>query len=256
MISCRDSSPARLTSRRSIHIFRPGGDGSVIIPIPGSCRAPQNANPTMTLNAKKRAERPVASVRQPYGPRADNRRDAVLAAAARLFANAGYAGTSMRDIAAEAGMLGGSVYYHFKTKADLLLEAHQLGITRYASALAKTLEEYATADPWQRFGAACRIHLQCIHDSDDYSRLVRADFTRQYPLEVHAALIAQRDAYERVIVRLVSELPLKKSVDRRVFRLTAMGALNSSRYWYRPGQKSPARIAEEIVEMLKFGVAA
>ena len=40
-------------------------------------------------------------------PRADNRLPLVLDAAARLFREKGYATTSMRDIAAAAGMLPG-----------------------------------------------------------------------------------------------------------------------------------------------------
>ena len=46
-------------------------------------------------------------------PRGNNRRAAVLDAAAYRFRRQGYAATTMRDIAADAGMLAGSLYYHF-----------------------------------------------------------------------------------------------------------------------------------------------
>ncbi len=46
-------------------------------------------------------------------------RGKILHAAAALFANQGYTGTSMDDIAAAAGVSKGSIFYHFATKEEL-----------------------------------------------------------------------------------------------------------------------------------------
>jgi len=64
----------------------------------------------------------------PRAPRADNRLSVVLDAAARLFAQRGYAATSMRDIAQAAAMLPGSLYYHFAAKEDLLAAVYEAGV--------------------------------------------------------------------------------------------------------------------------------
>ena len=50
--------------------------------------------------------------------RRDNRRERILDAAAHCFSRAGYEGTSVRDIATAAGILPGSMYYHFASKED------------------------------------------------------------------------------------------------------------------------------------------
>jgi AcrR family transcriptional regulator len=50
-------------------------------------------------------------------------RDAILGAARRLFAEHGYVGTSMRAIAAEAGVDAALIVHFFGTKARLLTEA-------------------------------------------------------------------------------------------------------------------------------------
>ena len=50
--------------------------------------------------------------------RQTNRRAALMEAAARQFLANGYAATSMRDIASEAGMQPGSIYYHFPSKEE------------------------------------------------------------------------------------------------------------------------------------------
>jgi AcrR family transcriptional regulator len=49
-------------------------------------------------------------------------RQRILDVAAKLFAEHGFEGTSVRDIATELGIANPSIYYHFKSKADLLTE--------------------------------------------------------------------------------------------------------------------------------------
>ncbi|WP_066940484.1 TetR/AcrR family transcriptional regulator [Microtetraspora fusca] len=54
------------------------------------------------------------------------RRAELLAAAAEVFASRGYAVTTVREVADAAGILGGSLYYHFDSKesmADEILSA-------------------------------------------------------------------------------------------------------------------------------------
>ncbi|GAA3883989.1 hypothetical protein GCM10022381_27730 [Leifsonia kafniensis] len=53
------------------------------------------------------------------GARSSETRERILATAASEFAERGYAGTSIGDIAAKSGMGKGLVQYHFKAKADL-----------------------------------------------------------------------------------------------------------------------------------------
>lgn len=67
----------------------------------------------MAVNAKPRpAHRP-------------SRREDVLDAAVRVFAAKGYAGASMQEVAAEAGVVQTAVYYHFAGKEQLLSEVLQ-----------------------------------------------------------------------------------------------------------------------------------
>lgn len=51
------------------------------------------------------------------------RREKLLTAAIAMFAERGYAGVSMEDIGASAGIAGPSVYHHFAAKQDILVAA-------------------------------------------------------------------------------------------------------------------------------------
>ena len=50
----------------------------------------------------------------------DRTHEVILKAAARLFCEKGYAASTLRDIAASAGMKAGSLYYHFNSKEEML----------------------------------------------------------------------------------------------------------------------------------------
>ncbi|HEY5283256.1 MAG TPA: TetR/AcrR family transcriptional regulator [Polyangia bacterium] len=49
-------------------------------------------------------------------------RERILAAAARLFRERGYQATTVRDIAREVGILSGSLFHHFVSKEQMLVE--------------------------------------------------------------------------------------------------------------------------------------
>jgi len=79
--------------------------------------------PAATSGATPKIAAPTTT-RRP-GARAHNRRGEILDAAARLFARQGFHAASMREIAAAAGMLPGSLYYHFPSKDELLLAVYE-----------------------------------------------------------------------------------------------------------------------------------
>ena len=71
----------------------------------------------------------------------DKGRDRILSAAAILFCEHGYAGVSMRKIAASCEMKAGSLYYHFKSKDQILTEVLNIGIKKVHAAVATALAD-------------------------------------------------------------------------------------------------------------------
>ena len=59
--------------------------------------------------------------------KSERTREGILSAAARLFRYEGYHATTMRDIAQEAGIEAGSIYYHFQSKDQILSDVLDLG---------------------------------------------------------------------------------------------------------------------------------
>ncbi len=180
-------------------------------------------------------------------PRQDNRREDLLDAAARLFARRGYHATSMRDIAAAAQMLPGSVYYHFDSKDALLLAVYAEGVARIAAQVDAAVAKKRA--PRARLQAACAAHLEMLLDRSDYAQVV----VRVLPEDAEAiagALIALRDDYERRFRQLVAELPLRRRADRKLLRLALLGALNGAKVWYRRGKQPPAAVARSLLQIM------
>lgn len=77
----------------------------------------------MKSDARPAAGAPARRGRRPGGSQA---REAILASARRLFAEGGFLGTSLRQVAADAGVDVRLVSHYFGSKADLFVAAVEL----------------------------------------------------------------------------------------------------------------------------------
>jgi len=180
----------------------------------------------------------------------ESRRQKLLEAAAHRFTVRGYEGTSIRDIARDVGMLPGSVYYHFRSKEELLLAAHRQGVEHVMKSVRRAVAD-AGEEPWQRLTAAATGHLDALLGENPFGPVITAQFVQSFGEPLRGYLIAQRDEYEAFFERFLDELPLPPDTDRQLFRLALLGSLNWTRNWYRPGGKQPADLANHIVRMFR-----
>ncbi len=67
-------------------------------------------------------------------------------------------------------------------------------------------------------------------------------------------VIALRGEYENIFIGLIDDLPLRKGVDRRYLRLTVIGALSWSLFWFKKERDTPATIAKQILSTLRAGI--
>lgn len=126
----------------------------------------------------------------------DNRRDALIRAAARLFNRQGYQGTSVRDIAAATGMQSGSPFYHFASKQDLLYEATMQGLALSYAELEAIWSGSGTA--LERFRALVRTHLGQLLGTDPEVAAMIVSEWRWLEGEHRARVIAMRDRFEQL----------------------------------------------------------
>src|SRR5580765_3562514 len=92
------------------------------------------------------------------------RRAELTRAAARLFAQKGYHGTSVGDLAEALGLQKGSLYTHIDSKADLLWEVAREGAEAFHAALDALPEDGPVLDCIR---AALRAHLRVVAEQLD-----------------------------------------------------------------------------------------
>ena len=134
--------------------------------------------------------------------RTAERREEIVRAAARIFADEGYAAVGMRDIAEAIGIRGASIYHHFSSKEEIL----------YAICLAVTREPVeenlplldAAGTPSERLAALVRAHVRHLlrrrteylvglHERPSLSAEHRADidgYLQYYNRRVRDVLVA------------------------------------------------------------------
>jgi AcrR family transcriptional regulator len=165
----------------------------------------------------------------------DNRRAALIQAAARLFNRQGYQGTSVRDIASATGMRSGSPFYHFASKQDLLFEATQQGLAHAFAELEAIWSGQGSAQ--SRFRAMVRAHLgQLLGTDPDMAAMVVSEW-RWLEGEQRAQVIAQRDRFEQLWQGVLEALAAEGRIAQadRTTRLFFLGALHAVPQWYREG---------------------
>ncbi|NDZ17550.1 TetR/AcrR family transcriptional regulator [Variovorax sp. WS11] len=184
---------------------------------------------------------------KPQGPIG---REAVLDAAIHQFSIAGYDGTTMREIASVSGMLVGSIYYYFSSKEQLFLAAHEHAIEHICAAVRKSIDP--AADPWTRLTQAAQGYLESMLNDYEYASIIISEFPRRRADELRDVLISHRQRFEDLFADIISEIPLRKGVDRSYFRLAVLGMLAWTYTWYNPkGRDSPRVIAKKMVSMLR-----
>jgi TetR/AcrR family transcriptional regulator, cholesterol catabolism regulator len=127
-------------------------------------------------------------------------RDRLSTEAARLFAQRGYHGTSIGDLAAALGIQKASVYSHIKGKEDLLAEIALAG----AEAFHGALDAVPEAHPGQRLRLALRAHLGVVDQQLEVATVFLNEW-RYLSGPVRERFLAERHHYERRIRRLFEE---------------------------------------------------
>jgi TetR/AcrR family transcriptional regulator, cholesterol catabolism regulator len=184
---------------------------------------------------------------------ATNRRDELVGVAARLFAERGYHGTSMADLAEAMGVQKGSLYSLTGSKQDLLVLITRNGAASFHAALDGVPDD---AEPLERLRLALRGHLAVVAAQVDAATV----FTREWRFldePERTAFRTERRRYEerwRELLREAAERgALRSDLDAEAAVLLVLSAANWAYTWIRPGADTDA-LADRFFAILVDGV--
>lgn len=150
------------------------------------------------------------------------RRSALLAAAARLFAADGFHATTLGAVAAEAGVSAPAVYRHFASKADLLAQM-------LVGASERLLDggRAAAAEP-SPLVALCAAHADFAVNERAVIRVQERELASLEPNQRHRVRSLQAEYARLWIEALRPRLPAADEAELRLRVHAAFGLLNST----------------------------
>ena len=181
------------------------------------------------------------------------RRDELTRQAARLFAEKGYHGTSIGDLAEAMGVQKGSLYAHIDSKADLLWQVARDG----AAAFHAALDELDDALPaTEKIRLALRAHLRIVGEQLDVATVFIREW-RYLEGERRDEFLAERRRYEERIRAFFREGrergELRTDLDDATATLLALSAANWAYTWIRP-KTDTDELADRYYEVLLDGM--
>src|SRR3954469_20444209 len=173
--------------------------------------------------------------------------------AARLFAEKGYHGTSIGDLAGAMGVQKGSLYAHIDSKADLLWEASHDGAVAFHAALGGIPESLPATE---KIRLALRAHLRVIAEQLEIATVFIREW-RYLDGQRREEFLAERRRYEdrfRALFREGGELGgLRTDLDDGTATLLALSAANWAYTWLKPGSDTDD-LADRFYEFLLDGM--
>ena len=181
------------------------------------------------------------------------RRTELTREAAKLFAQKGYHGTSIGDIAEALGVQKGSLYAHIASKEDLLYETMREGADAFHAAL-DSIPEYAPAV--DKIRLALRGHLRVVAEQLDVATVFVQEW-RYLEGARRDEIVAERRRYEERIRELFREgrelSELRADLDETAAALLLLSAANWAYTWLQPGRDTD-EIADRFFALLVDGM--
>ena len=185
-------------------------------------------------------------------------RERILLETARLFRHHGYSATTLREIADAAGIKAGSIYYHFDSKEEILVEVLDTGIQAVYDAVRQRVDALpADASFRDRIATVIEGHLWgLLHHGDFTSANIR--IYGQIPASAKKRHRVIRRAYaeywDRLFEAALTHHQLRDDASTAVIRLFVIGALNWTVEWYNPQRGSVQEFARQVTGIVFDGI--
>ena len=184
----------------------------------------------------------------------DQRFDALLGHAARVFADRGYDRTTMRDLAAASGMSLAGMYYYVPGKEGLLYHIQERSFTQVLEGAESALA--GAVDPHERLAAFIRHHVAFFAAHMAEMKVLSHEAAALSGERLRQVTQIKRRYVDRLEGLLRDAAPELVPVERSATAYALFGMMNWIYNWYDPaGPLDAERLAELLTRIFLGGFA-
>jgi AcrR family transcriptional regulator len=180
----------------------------------------------------------------------------IIAAAAKLFKQKGYHATTIQDVADEVGMLKGSLYYHIKSKEELLYLVTKEPIRELIDRQKKLME--SRLSPRQKIVEFTRSHIQAFEENYPHMFVFlqeKASLSEPVQAEVAGIDFRYEALLEAILTEGIEKGDFRRELDLKMMAFSILGMCNWMFKWYtKGGRLSIDEIAYHMAEILLNGI--
>lgn len=184
----------------------------------------------------------------PRGRAKADRREALLAAAAALFAEHGFARVSLEDLGAAVGISGPAVYRHFDSK-QAVLAALLVGVSEELLSGGQSVVAAAASDA-EALGSLIRFHVDFALSNPDVIRVQDRDLSSLLDTDRHAVRTLQRGYVELWVSVLERVHPSADAAALRIRAHATFGLINSTPHSARTPRDANTDDTRAILEQM------
>ncbi len=184
---------------------------------------------------------------RPQSPDYDKRREAILEAAAHLYARRGFLGASIADLAKAAGTSKSLIYHYFPSKDDIL---HEVMATHLDALVAAADDATSAGDAETRLRTLTHAFMRLYVGAGDSHKVLLNELDNLPPGR-RAEVVAK----QRRIIATVEALIVDVRPEGPAFPLTMLffGMINWTHTWFRPEGPVSAEMLAELAVSLMLG---
>ncbi len=185
------------------------------------------------------------------------RADEIIDAAARVFAERGYHGTTTQAIADVLGMRQASLYYYFPSKEAALEEVCARGTDGFVEGAERVMQ--MEVPPLEKLKLLIASHLAPVQTMPDYVRVFINE--RRYLPDASRKRVGRKSRrierfFEQVIQHGIDDGSIRAGTDARLAMLAVLGMCNAVINWRESDRSKDIRgIADGFAEVVAKGLA-
>jgi TetR/AcrR family transcriptional regulator, cholesterol catabolism regulator len=183
-----------------------------------------------------------------------NRRDEIIRAAEKIFAEKGYQATTLDEIAREIGITKASLYYYIKSKTEILQSIVNRMIEPM-EAVARTGR--SPGSPKERLEKMIRQLVEFGAERKEITRIV-FEQGNVLPKRTRDAINRRREEVDKVIRDTLKE-GMEQGIfhfdDAKITSFAIVAIANGLYRWYQnTGKRDPNYISREFINLLEKGL--